>query len=75
MPPHAHLHITGTSRIAVARRTTGHRAAANAAKYGPDTIGTSVIIQPTAVVHVSPRTDAPPPAPGKLSPMAPVANA
>ena len=76
MPPHAHIHITGTSRIA-AWPTTCQGAAAHAAKCGTVwlKVGAPVIIQPTAVVHVSSRTEPPPPAPGKMPLMASVANA
>ena len=75
MPPHAHLHMNFTSRSAIGP-TTFHRAASYATKIGLGPIvGTPVILQPSTVVHVSSRTDAPSPAPGKLSLLAPVANA
>ena len=75
MPPHAHIHIYRTSRIA-SWPTTCQTAATYAADSGLGPIvGAPVILQPTAVVHVSSRTDAPPPAPGKLPLMATVADA
>ena len=75
MPPHAHIHIARTSRIAVAKATILHRAAAHAVQCGPDTIGAPFIIQPTAVAHAWSQTETPPPAPGNMPLMAPVADA
>ena len=75
MPPHAHIHITRTSRIAVAKATTCHRAAAHAVQCGPDAIGAPFIIQPTAVAHAWSQTEWLQQAPGKMPLMASVANA
>ena len=77
MPPHAHIHITRTSRIAVARPTTCQGAAAYAAECGTVwvKVGAPFIIQPTAVAHAWSQTETPPPPPGNMSHMAAVADA
>ena len=72
---YAATYIERTSRIA-AWPTTCQTAATYAADSGLGPIvGAPVIFQPSAVVYVSSRTDTPPPAPGNMPHMAPVADA